>query len=634
MSQILDYFDSNILSLTGDINGPVGFDANDNIDIFGGNAITVTGTPVSHSLTIDLDPDVAASFLADDGNNAIPAGNVLTVSGGDNIYTTAAGSTLTVSVNNTTDHAVQVGNSSGSLSSLPVGGDDTVLIGNASANPSFSDSPTLVGLTISGLSQGVVQANSSGVLSSSDGTDGQLLIASSSTTPAWANLASADGTVTITNGSNSIDLSAPSGALTSVTAGTNLNDSGTAIDPILNLDTSISGIDDITFNTGGAVQTNSSLSDTLNLRAYNTSTSSYKSFATFTAGNPPTCDLDTDVTIDGSYIYRVGGTDVGVTDGGTGTGSFTAHAVLLGNGTSAINQVASLGTANQVLTSNGAGSDPTWQDTVQSVTAGTNLSNSSTATDPTIDLNASISGIDDITFNTGGAVQTNTSLSDTLNLRAYNTSTSSYKSFATFTAGNPPTCDLDTDVTINGSYIYRAGGTDVGVTDGGTGASTLTDGGILLGSGTSAITATAQPTDGQLLIGSSSSDPGLATLTEGTGIDVANGSSSITVSSTGTSINAQTGTSYTFVLNDAGKIVTFENSSAITATVPPNSSVAYSVGTMIGLIQKGAGALTIAAGSGVTINSNDSNTSINGQYAQALLIKYATDSWFLTGQLA
>jgi hypothetical protein len=68
------------------------------------------------------------------------------------------------------------------------------------------------------------------------------------------------------------------------------------------------------------------------------------------------------------------------------------------------------------------------------------------------------------------------------------------------------------------------------VGDGGTGATTLTDGGILLGSGTGAVTATAQPTNGQLLVGSTGVDPVLATLS-GTAseIDITNGAGSITV---------------------------------------------------------------------------------------------------------
>lgn len=80
---------------------------------------------------------------------------------------------------------------------------------------------------------------------------------------------------------------------------------------------------------------------------------------------------------------------------------------------------------------------------------------------------------------------------------------------------------------------------DVLVDDGGTGTSSLTDGGVLFGSGTSAITASSVLTNGQLLIGDGSGDPTLATLTEGSGVSIVNGAGSITISSTlGTAINS------------------------------------------------------------------------------------------------
>jgi len=71
--------------------------------------------------------------------------------------------------------------------------------------------------------------------------------------------------------------------------------------------------------------------------------------------------------------------------------------------------------------------------------------------------------------------------------------------------------------------------TALSVANGGTGATSLTDGGILLGSGTGAITATAVLTNGQLLIGDGSGDPTVATLTAGEGIDITNGAGSITI---------------------------------------------------------------------------------------------------------
>ncbi len=99
-------------------------------------------------------------------------------------------------------------------------------------------------------------------------------------------------------------------------------------------------------------------------------------------------------------------------------------------------------------------------------------------------------------------------------------------------------------------------------------------------------------------------------------------------------INAQTGTTYTFVLADAGKMVTSSNASAQTLTVPPNSSVAFDIGTQIMVQNIGSANCTLAQGSGVTINSKDSNKEIDGQYAAATLIKTATDTWSLIGALA
>ena len=71
------------------------------------------------------------------------------------------------------------------------------------------------------------------------------------------------------------------------------------------------------------------------------------------------------------------------------------------------------------------------------------------------------------------------------------------------------------------------------VANGGTGASTLTDGGVLLGSGTGAITATAVLTNGQLLIGDGTGDPTVSTLTAGAGVTITNGAGSIEIAAAG-----------------------------------------------------------------------------------------------------
>ena len=97
-------------------------------------------------------------------------------------------------------------------------------------------------------------------------------------------------------------------------------------------------------------------------------------------------------------------------------------------------------------------------------------------------------------------------------------------------------------------------------------------------------------------------------------------------------LNAQTGTSYTTVLADASKLVTLSNASAITLTIPANSSVAYPVGTKIDLAQLGAGQVTVAGAGGVTVNATPGLKFI-AQYSAATCIKTATDTWLLVGNL-
>jgi hypothetical protein len=102
-------------------------------------------------------------------------------------------------------------------------------------------------------------------------------------------------------------------------------------------------------------------------------------------------------------------------------------------------------------------------------------------------------------------------------------------------------------------------------------------------------------------------------------------------------INAQTGTTYTFVLADAGDIVTSNNSSTVVMTIPPNSSVAYPIGASITVISIGAGLTTIGQGSGVTITSTGATATapvLRAQHSSATAIKTATDTWRVVGDVA
>jgi hypothetical protein len=102
-------------------------------------------------------------------------------------------------------------------------------------------------------------------------------------------------------------------------------------------------------------------------------------------------------------------------------------------------------------------------------------------------------------------------------------------------------------------------------------------------------------------------------------------------------INAQTGTTYTTVLDDNGKLVTQTNASPIATTIPLNSSVAYPVGAQITFSQMGAGQVTISGAVGVTIASTGATATdpkLRVQYSTATAIQTVTDTWLVVGDIA
>ncbi|NBQ85320.1 MAG: hypothetical protein EBU03_04265, partial [Methylophilaceae bacterium] len=85
------------------------------------------------------------------------------------------------------------------------------------------------------------------------------------------------------------------------------------------------------------------------------------------------------------------------------------------------------------------------------------------------------------------------------------------------------------------------------------------------------------------------------------------------------------------------KLVTASNASAQTYTIPPNSSVAYPTGSVINVIQIGAGQVSFAQGSGVTIASTGATSTapkLRTQYSAASCVKVNTDSWYIIGDLS
>ena len=124
--------------LEGDVGGQIPPDATNTLYVLGDAFITTTGVPATNTITWALTDAIAAQYDCDAGS-AVPIGNILNVLGdGANISTTGAGDTVTISLSGTTDHAVQIGNAAGNLTSLAVGTDGQVLIGATGADPAFA----------------------------------------------------------------------------------------------------------------------------------------------------------------------------------------------------------------------------------------------------------------------------------------------------------------------------------------------------------------------------------------------------------------------------------------------------------------------------------------------------------------
>ena len=113
-----------------------------------------------------------------------------------------------------------------------------------------------------------------------------------------------------------------------------------------------------------------------------------------------------------------------------------------------------------------------------------------------------------------------------------------------------------------------------------------------------------------------------------------------TSASAALAFNAQTGTTYTFVLADAdNKLITASNASAQTYSIPTNATTAFPIGTQLNLIQIGAGQVTVqAATSGTTTVVSTGATSASpkcrAQYSAITLVKRDTDSWYAIGDIA
>lgn len=238
-----------------------------------------------------------------------------------------------------------------------------------------------------------------------------------------------------------------------------------------------------------------------------------------------------------------------VASGGTGATSLTDGGVLLGSGTGAVTAMAVL-TDSQMIVGDGSG-------------------------DPVAESGA--------TLRTSIGVGTG----DSPQFTAVNIGAAADTTVARASAG---------DINVEGNLIYRAGGTDVPVSDGGTGASSLTDGGVLLGSGTGAITAMAVLTDGQMIVGNGSTDPVAesgATLRTSIGVGTTDAVQFKTVLATTDTDTSNTGSVTLDFTANQNFVLTFTGNVAL---ANPTTEQVGQAGVIV-CIQDGTGSRTLSLGS-------------------------------------
>ena len=257
-------------------------------------------------------------------------------------------------------------------------------------------------------------------------------------------------------------------------------------------------------------------------------------------------------------------TPLAETSGGTGTNTYTTGDILYASAANTLSKLTA-GSDTQVLTL--AAGVPSWATpttgTVTSVSGTLNRITSTGGATPVIDIDAAYVGQASIT--TLGTVTTGT---------------------------------------------WNA--TVVDVMYGGTGLSSITDHGIMLGSGTGAVTPLGVASDGQLPIGSTAADPVLATLTAGAGIGIVNAAGSITISSSGA------GVTWTVITIDQSAVIgngyICNKAGLLTLTLPATAVIGDCI-RVTGINTAFGWAIAQNAGQRIHLGTSSTTTGVGGSLA-------------------
>lgn len=206
-------FTGDLQTLTGDSGGAVSPDGNNTINIVsssggGFSALSFDGDPGTNTIVLNTDGTIPVQFDTDSGSS-VASGGVLNVVGASGISVSGAGDTITVD----TDGTLSSSFPTDSGTATPAAGVLSIL-GGLNMNTAGSGSTVTVNMDNLG-GPGVVFTDSDGVMTSVNGTDGQVIIGSTAGSPSWANITSTGGTITITEGSNSINIDTSAGSTTS-----------------------------------------------------------------------------------------------------------------------------------------------------------------------------------------------------------------------------------------------------------------------------------------------------------------------------------------------------------------------------------------------------------------------------------